>query len=260
MNPDQDNPRLAYDYGSDSGYETELHLTAALDALVRGEDSRHPDRRFFQIVHLITEYSWVGVHDALAGVAADLDADRPSAAGDALVRARDLAAITVSCARLLLEQLPQDRFLAMRQFFPDEASGLDSPGGRNLRKVGTVVWTSFTQAVSRNGSTLDELVQGTSGGNEQTVRLAAAMSGLHRLDARLLEWKQVHLNLVWSVLGGHPNTGAEASEEERPTSLRGRPTSDLERLAVRPLFPELWRATTASFHAQAAAGAGGVES
>jgi hypothetical protein len=79
----------------------------------------------------------------------------------------------------------------------------------------------------------------------EIAALTAVYEGLHRLDARVMEWKQMHMRLVWSQLGGHPDVSSGsgrtmAGNRPAPTSLRGRPITDLERMRDRPLFPKLW--------------------
>src|ERR1700722_309453 len=72
LNPAERNPRLRYEYDRGTGYENELHLTAALSALVPTDDLIHPDHRLFQISHLISEYAWVGIHHSMCDVEAAL--------------------------------------------------------------------------------------------------------------------------------------------------------------------------------------------
>lgn len=86
-----------------------------------------------------------------------------------------------------------------------------------------------------------------------TMQLAEVMTGLQRFDTQVLEWKQVHINLVWQMLGGQPRAADEDEDaDDRPRSMRGRSISDLERLAVRPLFPKLWLQNTAVYRAASA--------
>jgi tryptophan 2,3-dioxygenase len=58
-----------------------------------------------------------------------------------------------------------------------------------------------------------------------------------------MEWNQLHLRLVRQHLGGHPAARTEQSPaaEGGPTSLRGEPVSELERLSERSVFPLLWK-------------------
>ncbi|MEV6925528.1 hypothetical protein AB0M46_13660 [Dactylosporangium sp. NPDC051485] len=254
LNASQPDPRLRYTFGGDSGYETELHLTEALSALVPDSDLAHRDHRLFQLAHVMTEYAWVGIHDALCLLDAALAKDDLVDAGRTLARATSLAELPVSCLRLLTDALPQAVFLQMRGRFAQGATGLDSPGARSLRKAGAAVWERFEQTLTAHGVTLDDLVNATEPGyTGQTSRalLADVMLHLQRLDTRILAWKQGHLTLVWQLLGGHPHatTEPDAASADQPTSMRGRPITDLRRLAARPLFPLLWQRSSTVYHA-----------
>jgi tryptophan 2,3-dioxygenase len=143
-----------------------------------------------------------------------------------------------------MDTLPQASFLRMRERFPVSPSGLDSPGTRNLRKAAMATWDAFEGVVAARGLTLIELAPATESdhaGDRDVALIADVLTALGRLD-----WRQVHLTMVWKVLGGYPDLGAgptgdlPESDGERPTSMRGRPIANLERLAVRPLFPKLW--------------------
>ncbi|WP_238009388.1 hypothetical protein KZZ52_26205 [Dactylosporangium sp. AC04546] len=259
LNPSQPNARLRYEYDRGTGYETELRLTEALAALVPGDELVHQDHRLFQLVHLITEYAWVGIHDAMCILDTALAKDDLVGATRALSRGAALAGLPVTCVRLLTDSLPQETFLQLRAMFAEGASGLDSPGARGMRKAGLAVWDSFESTLAAHGVSLDDLAEASASGFTGEPRLALladVMLHMYRFDARILEWKQVHLGLVWQMLGGHPATGdTPPAAEDRPRSMRGRPISDLERLAVRPLFPKLWQHSTERYRV-AAGGAG----
>ncbi len=245
LNPDQTLPLLRFEYDRGSDYEHDTGVVAAIDALVPEPELLHPDHRFFQIVHLTTEYAWVGIHHDLCRVVEALNADDAGTASRLLQRCAGLAEVTIRAVRLFEETLPQASLLAMREKFSPKASGLDSPGLRNLRRSARAVWAAFEAALTDAGATLAQLTEQANApvipGLPHTARIAllsGVMNDLHRFDAKVLEWKQVHLAVVWMLLGGHP---AATAADEMPTSLRGRPVSDLERLTAAPLFPQLWR-------------------
>jgi len=253
LNPAQPVPLLRYEYDRGSSYEIDTGIAIALSALVPEAELHHPDHRFFQLVHLITEYAWVGIHHEICRVAAALEAGDAGLAGRLLNRCAGLADAPVRMVRLFEETLPQASMLAMREKFPPKTTGLDSPGMRNLRRASRAVWAAFQSAVDDAGTSLPQLTaiinRPASRDTPDVAHLAllsGVMSGLQRLDAKVLEWKQVHITTVWMLIGGHP---AATDEADIPTSLRGRSVSYLERLAVVPLFPVLWRHTTAMFHA-----------
>jgi tryptophan 2,3-dioxygenase len=256
LNPSQSNPRLRYEFDRGSGYETELRLTAALSALIPEDELLHSDHRFFQIVHLLTEYCWVAVHHSLCELAGALAKGDPITATRHLVRCTDAAALTVECVRVMTNSLSQVSFLRMRKDLAGAASGLASPGSRNVRRAALAVWTEFEAAVTAAGVTMADLVEATgpdTSASPATMQLAEVMTGLQRFDSQILEWKQVHINLVWQMLGGQPRAAEEERDsDDRPRSMRGRSISDLERLAVRPLFPKLWLQNTAVYRAMSA--------
>ncbi|MEU6188054.1 hypothetical protein [Nocardia sp. NPDC047038] len=247
LNPLEPDPRLRYEYGRGSGYETELRLTEALSALVPADKLVHTDHRLFQVTHLITEFAWAGIHHTLCDFVVALAEENFIDGVRLLKRATSVAAVPALCVRLLLESLPQASFLRMRDSFPSGASGLDSPGTRAIRKASRVVWDTFESTVITNGHTISSLMPATElaySGDIRVSLLAEMALELHRFDSRMLEWKQIHLNLVWQFLGGHPGVD---STGPTPTSLRGRPLDDLSRLAVRPAFPRLWQESTALY-------------
>jgi tryptophan 2,3-dioxygenase len=256
LNPSQSNPRLRYEFDRGSGYETEIRLTAALSALIPEDELLHSDHRFFQIVHLLTEYCWVAVHHGLCDLTGALAKGDPITASRHLVRCTDTAALTVECLRVMMNSLTQVSFLRMRQYLTGAASGLASPGSRNIRRAAHAVWAEFEAAVAAAGVTFADLVEATgpdTSAAPATMQLADVMTGLQRLDSQVLEWKQVHINLVWQMLGGQPRAADEETDAgERPTSMRGKSISDLERLAVRPLFPKLWLQNTEVYRAMSA--------
>ncbi|SDM53222.1 tryptophan 2,3-dioxygenase [Allokutzneria albata] len=249
LNPNETNGQLSYEYDRGSNYEDELRLTTALSALIPEDDTRHPDHRFFQVVHLISEYAWVQIHYELRRVIEHLDADRPQRASRLLARAVGLSDITVQSVRMIGDHLPQHSLLMMRNALPDDATGLDSPGYRNLKRVARAVSKSFEAALDRAGLKLPDLIAAqddTSGSPEDSQALASVREGLLRLDSGFLSWKHTHLIMVWSQLGGQPGLRDEG-RATLPQSLGGRSVSTLETRSDVPLFPELWRSAEEAY-------------
>jgi tryptophan 2,3-dioxygenase len=255
LNPAQPNPLLRYEYDRGSNYEEDTRLATALSALVPEAELHSRDHRFFQVMHLVTEYSWVAVHHTLCDIEAALSGDQPVTARRLLDRAANLAELPVSCVRQLIRSLPQTGLLHMRGMFPPNTTGLDSPGARNLRRACSAVWSAFERAMARGEVDLAVLIEAASTvhrGDERTAVLADAMAGMYRFDQLVMEWKQVHLQMVWMMVGGQPFAAESAdppddTPQTGPSSLRGRPVSDLERMAMRPMFPRLWQASTETF-------------
>lgn len=249
-------PSLAFQYDGTSSYETETRVPAALAALIPEDELMNPDQRLFQTSHLLTELAWCQMHFELRRVIAELDNGDYLMAGRLLQRVAQIGDTPVGATRLLLEALPQYALLDMRSRFAADASGLDSPGGRNLRVIAGAVWRAFEAATAREDLALSCFVEnlarpvGQKPLSAEGAGLTTVYDGLHKVDAKVTEWRQVHMRLVWSQLGGHPGAEREHEHEvarELPTSMRGRPISDLQRMADRPLFPKLWNVIADSF-------------
>lgn len=265
LNPDEPNALLSYDFDRGSNYENVLHLTDALGALVPESETDHPDQRFFQVTHLITEYAWVQVHYELRRAISHLDHDRFAPAVRLFDRATGLSEVTVQAVRLLTDHLPQHSLLMMRNALPEDATGLDSPGYRNLRRVARPVWKAYEEAVARAGLSLQDVIAQQDDGYDgprtaASQSLALVRESMLRLDGSVLGWKQHHLIMVWSQLGGQPGLrketaaqagtagdGETAGPAELPQSLGGRSLATLEARSQLALFPELWRAAEEAY-------------
>ncbi|MFF8716667.1 hypothetical protein ACF07T_35340 [Streptomyces sp. NPDC015184] len=257
LNPDAADPQLVYEYDRGSNYEKDTRLTTALSALLPENQLVHPDQRLFQSVHLITEYAWAAMHFEMGRAVALLDDDDPLLATQVLERAASLGRIPVQALNTLVEYLPQTGLLTMRDTFPENTTGLDSPGARNLRRAAQPLWRAFTRALERAGLTIEELItaQGRlvppAGDERAAVDLALVRQGLMRLDGAIGDWKQLHLRMVWGQLGGHPEAEPHSvggrTCPAMPTSLRGESTVSLVRMSERTLFPQLWDAVDATY-------------
>jgi hypothetical protein len=269
LNPQADDHLLVYEYDRGSNYEEDTRLTTALSALLPADQLVHPDQRLFQTVHLITEYAWAAMHHEMGRAVALLDDGDFLLAAQVLDRAAALGGIPLVALNTLVAYLPQTGLLAMRETFPENTTGLDSPGARNLRRAAQPLWRAFAGTLERAGLTPEDLItaQGrTSRPAEQdraAVELALVRQALMRLDAAVGDWKQIHLRLVWGQLGGHPDaepqpapapdrpsgTGPQATGgcPVLPTSLRGESTLGLRKMAERTLFPQLWDSVDAVY-------------
>ncbi|MFD8412335.1 MULTISPECIES: hypothetical protein [unclassified Streptomyces] len=269
LNPSADDRLLVYEYDRGSNYEEDTRLTTALDALLPEDRLVHPDQRLFQSVHLITEYAWAAMHFEMVRAVGLVDEGDHLLAAQVLERAASLGRIPVQALNTLVEYLPQTALLTMRDTFPENTTGLDSPGSRNLRRAAQPLWRAFTRALDRAGLTLEDLIsaQGRTArpteGERDAVELALVRQGLMRLDGAVGDWKQLHLRLVWGQLGGHPESepytaagtsaagprsaGAPGCPVRQPTSLRGESTLSLRKMAERTLFPQLWESVDAIF-------------
>ncbi|MGQ4349770.1 hypothetical protein [Streptomyces sp. SAS_275] len=257
MNPDESNRLFVYEYDRGSNYEQDTRLTTALSALLPEDTLVHPDQRLFQTVHLITEYAWCDMHFEMRRAAGLLRDRDYLLAAQLLERAGALGEVAVQAVRVLLEFLPQESLLTMRETFPENTTGLDSPGARNLRRAATALWQETEAAVRREDLDLRQLVvaQGRGAAPDRADRspdLALVRQALLRLDGAVAAWKHHHLRLVWSQLGGHPEAGTAAAEDTRdglPKSLRGQSTSGVRAMAERSLFPRLWDSVDDTYRA-----------
>ena len=247
-------PSLTYQYEGTTPYETETRVCDALAALIPEEELLNPDHRLFQISHLIPELAWCQMHFEFRRVIAELRNGDYILAGRLLARVAELAYLPVVATRILLRALPQYGMLDLRSKLTANASGLDSPGGKNLRVVSAAVWRAFESAVNREGVVFASLAKnvarpiGQPTLTAEEAGLTTVYEGLYKVDSKFTEWRQVHLRLVWAQLGGLPGTDADRDTgREIPASMRGRPISDLERMAERPLFPKLWAIISENF-------------
>jgi tryptophan 2,3-dioxygenase len=248
LNPEEPDRLLRFEYDRDSNYEAETRITLAMAALIPESELYGADHRMFQVVHLVSEYMWCAMHFELRRVCLALDGNDFGLASRLLSRTTGLADVPAHCLRLLQDFLPQASFLEMRALLLANASGLDSPGSRNLRRVCRALWRSFEDALGRHEISQHDLIeeysrQGGPAPAERLSALATVQSGMHALDCKVMEWNQLHLRLVRSHLGGHPaaQAGAPAKGGAGPVSLRGEPVTGLERIAEHSLFPRLWQ-------------------
>ncbi|MFJ8547063.1 hypothetical protein ACIRFH_34860 [Streptomyces sp. NPDC093586] len=270
LNPDAADRLLVFEYDRGSNYEEDTRLTTALSALLPTDGLVHPDQRLFQSVHLITEYAWAAMHHEMCRAVDLLDAGDFLLAAQVLERAAALGRIPVLALNTLVEYLPQTALLAMRETFPANTTGLDSPGARNLRRAAMPLWLAFTRALERVSGSVEDLI--TAQGRMEppaerdrpAVELALVRQALMRLDASVGDWKHLHLRLVWGQLGGHPEAepltadgpdpdhapgagGGGGGCPVMPTSLRGESTLSLRKMARRTLFPQLWESVDATY-------------
>jgi tryptophan 2,3-dioxygenase len=256
MNPGEAEKALQFEYDRGSVYEQDSRVSRALDALLPEADLIDANQRTFQILHLNTEYTWYAMHFELRQVIGALERADFDLAVRLMERVGLLADIPLHVVRTLSFTLTQVGMLRMRSKLPAGASGLDSPGMINLRRVAKVVWQTFVNALAQAGQTPEGLAVARAKTNEQPgvawSALAQVQDRLHQLDCKWLDWKQQHVRLVWTHLGGakafldandpnaQPAEVDAANKPAIPVSLRGRPVTDLLKLATAPLFPELW--------------------
>lgn len=267
-NPGELDARLHYEYGRGSAYENETSITRTLDALSPESTLVFHDQRMFQILHLSTELAWYNIHFELRQVIRLLGAQDFAEAQRLCERVVKLAEIPISALDTMISSMSQVSLLEFRAQLPPNATGIDSPGMINLRHISRLLWAAFEEALEVLGETPVSLAVMRIKNQRLGAQLAwpaRLFDAIQQFDIKLMSWKQLHLRLVWTHLGGaiasmqsgkHDSmpvdgcpvehmpaavTGESLPEGVMPTSLRGRPISALQKITVTPLFPKLWQ-------------------
>jgi len=267
INPEEKDRRLHFKYGRGSEYEKETAITRTLDILSPEAGLLCHDQRMFQLLHLNTELSWYNIHFELREVIRLLEAGELAKAVPLLERVVLLSQIPMSALETMITSMSQVSLLNFRAQLPENATGVDSPGMSNLRYIARVLWSAFETALSKLDHTPASLAllraQGAPMSNE-LLWAVKVFDTIQQFDIKLMGWRQLHLRLVWSHLGGavasmrsaeseaasagcpmsakEPEAATHAPHEGGmiPTSLRGRPITELQKRTVTPLFPKLW--------------------
>jgi tryptophan 2,3-dioxygenase len=281
-NPGERDARLHYEYGRGSAYENETSITRTLDALSAESALVFHDQRMFQILHLSTELAWYNIHFELRQVIRLLAEQDFAEAQRLCERVVKMAEIPISALDIMISSMSQVSLLEFRSQLPPNATGIDSPGMINLRHISRLLWSSFEDALAVLGETPTSLAVMRIKNQRLDAKLAwpaRVFDAIQQFDIKLMSWKQLHLRLVWTHLGGaiasmqtgkndsmpvdgcpvdhlaavnganalNSANGSQAVHGESlpegvmPTSLRGRPISALQKITVTPLFPKLWQ-------------------
>ncbi|WP_167383003.1 hypothetical protein, partial [Streptomyces mangrovisoli] len=128
-------------------------------------------------------------------------------------------------------------------------------------RAAVALWQEAEAAVAREDLTVRALIEAQGRGTpprraDRAPELALVRQALLRLDGAVAAWKHHHLRLVWSQLGGHPESAPtdrpETSHEpgqDLPKSLRGQSTAGVRAMAERSLFPRLWDSVDDTYRA-----------
>jgi tryptophan 2,3-dioxygenase len=182
----------------------------------------HRDELLFQSVHQTSEL-WLKLcwHEAE-------EASRLVAAGDVpaalrlLRRANDCLKL-VTAALDMLEHMSPWEYTEVRKAL-GHGSGFDSPGFRELRRVGKALGDRFDAALVRAGVTLVEVY--TRG--RELDDLYNLAEQLIELDERITVWRVRHFKVVQRTIGGDV------------VGTQGTPVEIMGRLIHTSLYPELW--------------------
>ena len=213
-------PVLPGEGGSD--YERYLH-TDALLGLQKGSDEWvHRDELLFQTVHQSSELwlklAWNEVEEAARLVTGD---DIPAALR--LLRRANECLKLVTAALDMLEHMSPWEYTEVRKVL-GHGSGFDSPGFKELRRVGKDLGEAFDTARERAGLSLVEVY--TLGREHDSLYNLAEQ--LIELDERITVWRVRHFKVVQRTIGGDV------------IGTQGTPVEVMGRLIHHSFFPELW--------------------
>jgi tryptophan 2,3-dioxygenase len=213
-------PVLPGTAGSD--YERYLRTEELLALQKTADEWVHRDELLFQSVHQTSEIwlklAWNEVEEAARLVGED---DIPAALR-LLRRANDCFKL-VTAALDMLEHMSPWEYTEVRKVL-GHGSGFDSPGFKELRRVGKLLGEQFRAAHERAGLSLVEVyTQGRE--HEDLYNLAEQCI---ELDERVTVWRVRHFKVVQRTIGGDV------------IGTQGTPVEVMGRLIHHSFFPELW--------------------
>ena len=205
-----------------SDYERYLRTDELLALQKTAEEWIHRDELLFQSVHQTSEIwlklAWNEAEEATRLV----DEDDLNGAIRLLRRSIDCYKLVTSALDMLEHMSPWE-YTEVRKVL-GHGSGFDSPGFKELRRVGKLLIDQFHAARERAGLTLVEVyTQGRE--HEQLYQLAEA---LIELDERIIVWRVRHFKVVQRVIGADV------------IGTQGTPVEVMGRLIHHSFFPELW--------------------
>jgi len=213
-------PVLPGTAGSD--YERYLRTEELLALQKSADEWIHRDELLFQSVHQTSEIwlklAWNEVEEAARLVA---EGDLPAALR-LLRRANDCFKL-VTLALDMLEHMSPWEYTEIRKVL-GHGSGFDSPGFKELRRVGKLLGEQFHAARERAGLSLVEVyTQGRE--HDDLYNLAEQCI---ELDERITVWRVRHFKVVQRTIGGDV------------IGTQGTPVEVMGRLIHHSFFPELW--------------------
>jgi tryptophan 2,3-dioxygenase len=213
-------PILPGTAGSD--YERYLRTEELLALQKTADEWVHRDELLFQSVHQTSEIwlklAWNEVEEAARLVGED----DVHAALRLLRRANDCFKL-VTLALDMLEHMSPWEYTEVRKVL-GHGSGFDSPGFKELRRVGKLLGDAFHAARERAGLSLVEVY--TRGREHDDLYNLAEQ--LIELDERITVWRVRHFKVVQRVIGGDV------------VGTQGTPVEIMGRLIHHSLYPELW--------------------
>jgi tryptophan 2,3-dioxygenase len=209
-----------------SDYERYLRTDELLALQKTADEWIHRDELLFQSVHQTSEIwlklAWNEIEESARLVAAgDI-----AAALRLLRRANDCLKI-VTGALEMLEHMSPWEYTEVRKVL-GHGSGFDSPGFKELRRVGKLLGESFHAAREREGLSLVE-VYTLGREHEDLYQLAEALTDW---DEQVGVWRFRHVKMVGRVIG------------EDVVGTQGTPVELLAGLIKHKMYPELWTVRT----------------
>ena len=205
-----------------SDYERYLRTDELLALQKTAEEWVHRDELLFQSVHQTSEIwlklCWMEMEEAARLVGAD---DVPAALR-LLRRSIDCVKL-VTAALDMLEHMSPWEYTEVRKAL-GHGSGFDSPGFREIRRVGKDLDEAFVGARERAGVSLVEVY--TRGRELEDLYSLAEL--LIELDERITVWRVRHFKVVQRTIGGDV------------IGTQGTPVEIMGRLIHHSFFPELW--------------------
>ena len=213
-------PILPGTAGSD--YERYLRTEELLALQKTADEWVHRDELLFQSVHQTSEIwlklAWNEIEEAARLVGED----DVHAALRLLRRANDCFKL-VTLALDMLEHMSPWEYTEVRKAL-GHGSGFDSPGFKELRRVGKLLGDAFHAARERAGLSLVEVY--TRGREHDDLYNLAEQ--LIELDERITVWRVRHFKVVQRTIGGDV------------VGTQGTPVEIMGRLIHHSLYPELW--------------------
>jgi len=213
-------PVLPGTAGSD--YERYLRTDELLALQKTAGEWVHRDELLFQSVHQTSEIwlklAWNEVEEAARLVSED----DLHAALRLLRRANDCFKL-VTLALDMLEHMSPWEYTEVRKVL-GHGSGFDSPGFKEVRRVGKLLGDAFHAARERAGLSLVEVY--TRGREHDDLYNLAEQ--LIELDERITVWRVRHFKVVQRVIGGDV------------VGTQGTPVEIMGRLIHHSFYPELW--------------------
>jgi tryptophan 2,3-dioxygenase len=213
-------PVLPGTAGSD--YERYLRTDELLALQKTADEWIHRDELLFQSVHQTSEI-WLKLAWNEVEEAARLVGENDLHAALRLLRRANDCFKLVTLALDMLEHMSPWEYTEVRKVL-GHGSGFDSPGFRELRRVGKLLGDAFHAARERAGLSLAEVY--TRGREHDDLYNLAEQ--LIELDERITVWRVRHFKVVQRVIGGDV------------VGTQGTPVEIMGRLIHHSLYPELW--------------------